>query len=490
MRKTRKQLKGGKFIGKGGYGCSFGYPPLPCWNPRGGLSTRRLSDQISKLMYASEAQQEIVNNRLFRAIDPTQTYFISTTDTDRCRPELGATNPSDQLDKCHLDQTQPLELVFFAYGGIDLDNLTLSAKDYAPFFKSLHNVLEGMTLAHANNIVHHDIKPGNIVTQLLPTGEFQTRLIDYDFAFSLKNITPGDLRHLNSQYVFFPFEALFVDTRTDQYYFPNVTMPTSHLNQIKLQFRQLIRQWYDRFSLDYMKGLVFGNKQPFSDTRQQQIGFTEYYTSYAPTLSVLRTNRPLYLKSVDVYMLGYTLGLILNKFFNCVMMCENKAAGIYKIAFKVKMGHQYGYLFPEQFTANGFSQEIQNWLQTIQDFILIPYAQLVEEMTTWDLTKRITMADAHLKYGQLLLGIEIFFTEDMITKYLVPMGSIQLQAQPVLPDVPSPTDLTRIQVSAVSPKPNRSYQIPPTNLSKIQTNVFQGGRQKRARKTHKNRVRK
>jgi hypothetical protein len=72
-------------------------------------------------MYAPEAQLEINKNSLVRTIDPTQTYFISNDGTSaaRCRPELAATDPSDQLDKCHLDQSQSLELVFFDYGGID-----------------------------------------------------------------------------------------------------------------------------------------------------------------------------------------------------------------------------------------------------------------------------------------------------------------------------------------------------------------------------------
>ena len=323
MRKTRalrgknRTHKGGRFIDKGGFGCTFAFPPLPCWDPSGGPAVRRSSDQISKLMYQLPAQEAILKNRMFRKIDPTQKHFISTSDTDRCRPDLGATDPSDQLDKCHLNTSKPLDLLFFEFGGTSLEKLTLSAKEYAPFFKSLYNILEGMTLAHANDIVHHDIKPGNIITRALPSGEFQTRVIDFDLANDLKGITLSKLSHLDSQYIFYPFETIFVNPNNERYFFPKARMPGAYLTQMQTQFRQTIKNWYTMFSGDYIKGFVLGNKQPFSESRQQQIGFTDYYTTYEPKLTLLRTNTNVYLKSIDVYMLGYTLGLILNKFFSC-----------------------------------------------------------------------------------------------------------------------------------------------------------------------------
>jgi serine/threonine protein kinase len=369
-----------------------------------------------------------------------------------------------------------------------------------------------MMLAHANNIVHHDIKPGNIVTQQLPDGKFQTRLIDYDFAFDMTHITPNNLRHLNNQYIFFPFESLFVNKATDDYFFPKARMPTAYLTQLEIQLRQLIGSWYGQFSFDYIKGFVIGDKQAFSMTRHQQIGFTEYTHTYKPTLSVLRTNPRHYLKSVDVYMLGYTLGLVLNKFLSCIMVCENKAARRFRIAFKADTPHKKGYLFSNEFVASGFSQEAENWFKILEEYVLIPYADLVEEMTTWDLTKRITMDEAHMKYGRLLITMGLSFTEDAITRFLVPLGTVKIKAQPVLPDVPSPTDVAKIRVSPVPEPANRTYQIPPTNLrkikvspalepanrpynppptnlGKIQTNLFKGGRSRR-RKTQKKRGRK
>ena len=478
--------KGGRFIDAGGFGCTFAFPPLPCWDPRGGPATRRSPDQISKLMYQLPAQEAVLKNRMFRHIDPTQKYFISTSDTDRCRPDLGATDPSDQLDKCHLNTSKPVDLLFFEFGGTSLEKLTLSANEYVPFFKSLYNILEGMTLAHSQDIVHHDIKPGNIVTRALPSGKFQTRIIDFDLANDLKSITFTKLAHLDRQYLFYPFEAIFVNRANYTHFFPTGYVSQYKRTQTSNQLRQVLKQWYDIFQGDYVKGFVLGNGQPFSHKRQQQIGFTLYDSIYKPTLSLISTSLKDYLKSIDVYMMGYTLGLVLNKFFNCVMVCEDKAAGVYKIAFKIVTPQGWTYLYTDEVVANGFSQEAQTWFQNLESWVLIPYAQMVEKMTSWDLTKRLTMDEARYRYGQLLLSMEMFFTEDKITQFLEPLGAVKLKAQPVLPDVPSP--LEKIQVSPASPNTNRPYQIPPTNLRKIATNLFEGG--KRRRKTQKKRGRK
>jgi len=498
MRKTRKQQKtirhkGGRFLGKGGFGCSYGFPPLPCMDPNGGLSIRRSSEQISKIMGAKEAGDELIKNRLFRTIDPTQKYFISATDGDQCIPDLTATEASDQLDKCPLNPGGPLQLVFFDYGGTDLDKLTLTAKEYAPFFKSLYNVFEGLALAHANGIVHHDLKPSNIVTQLLPTGEFQTRVIDYDFAFDVNHIGPADLNHLQRNYIFFPFEVRFLNPQVDRYYFPKANMLapvlTHALYQIKVQLHQIIVDWFQQFPQPYIKGFIFGDGQLRAPTGHQQVGANQYYKDYAPSLSVLRTKPKDYLKSIDVYMMGYTLGLLLNKFFSCIMYCEDLATKKFNFTFKFSTPQVTAYSYPEDITKRGFPPETESWLRTVRDFVLAPYAELVEEMTTWDLTRRITMEDARIKYGRLLIVMDVFFSEYHITTHLAAMGGVKVKAQPVLPYVPSPTDLTKIQVSAVPEPVNRPYNPPPTNLSKIQTNLFKGGRSRR-RKTQKKRGRK
>jgi hypothetical protein len=502
-RKQRKQLKGGKFLGQGGYGCTFTDPPLPCWNPRGGVLPRRSSDQISKLMVLSEAQKAIDKNRMFRRIDPTETYFISASDSDRCRPVLSAPhiNPSDGLDKCHINpQTSgAVELVFFKNGGIDLNTITLSARDYAPFFKSLLNVLEGMRLAHANNIVHLDIKPENIVSQRLPTGEFQTRLIDYDLAIDLNHVSKhlhNDVQLLKNVYSFWPFETIFISPNTNYYVKPSPHDSSSDTQQKQTNMGIYLSNWCKTVANkrhNYSKGFVIGEGRPFSKDGQCQIDAAYYLINYAPRINIDDSNFKKYLKSVDLHMIGLTLGLVMNRFFNYLFVCTDSVANTVKIFVKIKTAAGEKDVAVESLESHGFSKEIQDWHVRVQNSFLMFYGILVGNMTAIDYVSRLSI-DKSADYYKLFLGpFDTFFTEDAIRNYLVPLGTIELDDQPVLPDVPSPTNLANIQVSPVSSNVNRPYQIPPTNLRKVQTTLFEGGRtsrQKRRRKTQKKRSHK
>lgn len=492
-RKTRKQLKGGRFLGEGGYGCTFAEPPLPCWNPRGGVLPRRSSDQISKLMNSSLAQKAIVKNRMFRRIDPTQTYFISASDMDRCRPFLSAPHiqPTDELDRCSLNPADTLELLFFQMGGKDLAEITLTARDYAPFFKSLLHILKGMKLAHTNNIVHLDIKPENIVSHRLPTGEFQTRLIDYDLALDLTMIngrSDHELEALINIYTFWPFETIFIHPRSILHFIP-LPQESAYVKQQKqVNLRSRLMKWYTAVGTQFSKGLVIGDGMPFSIARTGQIGSTAYLNDYAPTININDYNYKEYLKKVDIYMLGITLGLLMNRFFNYIMVSKDYKNGIFSVIIKVKTAVGEEYVDVNSLIAKGFSKEIQDWHALVESEIMVFYASMVDLMTCMDVSKRITIEEVVDIYTLFLERFDKYFTEDAITKYLVPLGAIQVDAQPVLPDVPSPTDLAKIKVSPTPSSANRTYQLPQTNLRKIQTNLFKGG--KRTRKAHKKRGRK
>ena len=505
QRKQRKQLKGGRFVGEGGYGCTFTDPPLPCWdplwNPIHGPLPRRSSDQISKLMVSSAADKAMLKNRMFRDIDPTETYFISAGHTDRCRPVLSAPhiNPSDGLDKCELNPQTPdgLELVFFKNGGIDLNTITLSARDYAPFFKSLLNILEGMRLAHANNIVHLDIKPENIVSQRLPTGEFQTRLIDYDLAINLNRVSKrlhNDVQLLKNKYAFWPFETIFISPNTNYYVIPSPYDSSSDKQQKQTNMGIYLSNWCKTVvnkRHNYSKGFVIGEGRPFSKDGQCQIDAAYYLANYAPRINIDDSNFKNYLKSVDLHMIGLTLGLVMNRFFNYLFVCTDSVANTVKIFVKIKTAAGEKDVAVESLESHGFSKEIQDWHVRVQNSFLMFYGILVGNMTAIDYLSRLSI-DKSADYYKLFLGpFDTFFTEDAIRNYLVPLGTIELDDQPVLPDTPSPTNLANIQVSPASPNVNRPYQIPPTNLRKVQTSLFEGGgHQKRRRKTQKKRARK
>ena len=531
MRKTRKSIRGGRFLGEGSFGCTFGYPPLPCMTKDDRPLRRRPSDQISKLMHIPTANKAVVKNEMFRTIDPTQTYFISSTRADRCRPAFGTgvMRLTDELHECHLDKSKEVALMFFQMGGIDLDKITLTARDYAPFFKSLVNLFRGLELAHTNNIVHLDIKPANIVSQRPPGGEFQTRFIDYDFSVNLTKITKrtdkefifntekngftsatdkdvvyasGDYM-FDATYVFWPFELKFMNEHTQGKCIPGVYDPL-YIRQYKQQnLRNLFGEWYGSFVNNYSKALVNGTMKPFGYDGAPQIGSTLYMKDFLPYLRIDDSTYKEYLKKVDVYMLGMTLGCMINRFFDYLMICEDEATMKYQLYVHVKGGDgRKTYRHVNELEALGFSKEIQDWHVRVQDELMYHYMILVDLMTHMNISKRISIHDATHIYNGILHLFDELFTEDAITNYLLPLGCITVDAQIPLADIqvspappvvrrayqPPPTNLRKIQVSPAGAVANRPYQLPPTNIRKINTNLFSGGR--RRSKTHKKRGRK
>ena len=62
---------GGKFLGKGAYGCVYN-PPIPCK----GSTERRSDEYISKVMVRREASKEMRESEFIREIDPDSEFAL------------------------------------------------------------------------------------------------------------------------------------------------------------------------------------------------------------------------------------------------------------------------------------------------------------------------------------------------------------------------------------------------------------------------------
>jgi serine/threonine protein kinase len=484
MRNTRKlraksrQLRGGRFLGKGTYGCTFGEPPLPCR----GEASRRSSDQVSKLMSEETAKKTLEKNMMFRTIDPKQRYFITTGDSsDVCDANL--TKPpiedNDELASCPVDPRGSYKLVFFQMGGENLSNISLTAQEYAPFFKSLFNIIKGVRWAHHNNIVHLDIKPDNIVSTKLESGEFQTRLIDYDLSINLNELELCNdelLNVLNEIYTFYPVDTIFINRNNIDLMFPSGLESSYEANEKKQRLRDKLNEWYTKVNY-YANGLVKGIGKSYSATGIPQIGATSYLTNYATYEDIVITNKKEYLQIIDMYMVGHTLGLMLYRFFNYILVCNDpsKPLDVY-VGIQLVDGRN-GYVPIDALVGYGFSKELQDWHIRVKNEILVTYGRIIDLTTTFKIKDRLQMTGKHAfsEYKTLLPRFDELFTEDAITNYLVPLGIIKVKEQPILPYVPSPVNLGRIQVNIPEVK-ERAYQIPPTNIGKVNTSLFEGGK--------------
>lgn len=174
MAKTRKLRRiGGALIGQGTYGCVF-RPALPC---RG--NTRNRPGQISKLMDASDAEEELKQRDLFRSVDPTQKYFLYPFEI--CDPKLPF-DKKNRVNDCSVPMTVR-KILQSLDGGESIQNINVDRADYPALFQSISNLFEGLEKAHAKDIVHNDIKPDNIVVTKTADGKFNSRFIDFGISF-------------------------------------------------------------------------------------------------------------------------------------------------------------------------------------------------------------------------------------------------------------------------------------------------------------------
>lgn len=91
------------------------------------------------------------------------------------------------------------------------------------FDSLVRQVLEGMSAAHEQGIIHLDLKPGNLMVQWLNAGRFQVKILDFGLAKTAKQPVQQDTDEQGGLYgsVHFmapeQFERADVDVRTDIY---------------------------------------------------------------------------------------------------------------------------------------------------------------------------------------------------------------------------------------------------------------------------------
>ncbi|HBJ85488.1 MAG TPA: hypothetical protein DDZ88_16745, partial [Verrucomicrobiales bacterium] len=91
------------------------------------------------------------------------------------------------------------------------------------FDSLVRQVMEGMSAAHEQGIIHLDLKPGNLMVQWLNAGRFQVKILDFGLAKTAKQPVQQDTDEQGGLYgsVHFmapeQFERADVDVRTDIY---------------------------------------------------------------------------------------------------------------------------------------------------------------------------------------------------------------------------------------------------------------------------------
>lgn len=196
--KTSKNIKGGKVLSSGGFGCIF-QPALKCKTTK-----NRQDNSVSKLMkkkYAIKEYDEIVKYLpQLEKIPNYQDYFL-INNISTCDPDDLDDNDLENFDKKCSALTKhgftkenvnknlgKLKIITMPYGGVDvgdfIEKSKINYKKLLHLNKSLQALLQkGIIPMNEEGIYHCDIKDSNILVQELDDMLY-TRLIDWGLSTS------------------------------------------------------------------------------------------------------------------------------------------------------------------------------------------------------------------------------------------------------------------------------------------------------------------
>ena len=203
-------------IGEGTYGCAH-RPPMKCQN-----EPPRNKNDISKLMTSANAAKELKEFALIDAADKRKQFYLGKP--SKCAPDRILSNirsiskcPSGKFDPVKIDD---YSLLVMAYGGQDLEQFGEEVRTWTKtkenvdaielFWLEAVRLFYGLKVLHDNNVVHHDLKPQNIVYDKVTK---RANLIDFGFmekkstriyAAKLSASWLGNKHHWS-----FPFEAVY-----------------------------------------------------------------------------------------------------------------------------------------------------------------------------------------------------------------------------------------------------------------------------------------
>jgi serine/threonine protein kinase len=199
------RLKGGDFVGKGSYGCTF-YPPL-------GHTSER--DKIGKIMSRETAEDEYSYSERFHMADPEDKYGVYGSRPEKVdsRTAIKDAGGEKEIDKCLKDGPtirDTYQIIMQRATG-DLEKLPSRAPSrFITYFfgnKTVKNLFDGLRRYHANNLVHLDIKPQNIVFfsdpgVQQPPKEF--KYIDFGLGQSIEEVVTQNESILGQSYHAWP----------------------------------------------------------------------------------------------------------------------------------------------------------------------------------------------------------------------------------------------------------------------------------------------
>jgi len=309
-----------KKIGEGSYGCVH-RPSLKCKDNR---IISNYNDKISKIMNDRHAQTEMKEYVDINNIDPDNKYHIKPQE---CKPDDDAEMKKSILE-CNLGKDivknmDKYKLIVMKYGGPDLYNFFkkpmedthINRERVDKFWIEAFGLFKAVQLFLKNGMIHHDLKPGNIVYD---EDNNSLKVIDFGLLQKKDNIIKKSKNnnYLLSMFNFnFPPEIYFYDKK-DWFEYKSRPKPLKKANRfngfgLSIQFETDYRESLDTLINSYLKNETL-NPQIKSDSMSGFLDFTEDYLSHNDTITYNKLLNDS-IDTIDSYGLGLSLLFVLNQ---------------------------------------------------------------------------------------------------------------------------------------------------------------------------------
>jgi serine/threonine protein kinase len=269
----------------------------------------------------------------------------------RCEPDEVDANSEMTPGECELFEKDPditkYQLLIYNDGGHDLkqfineelDNyLARGIQEQTDmFFLNAYNLFEGIKLFLANDILHHDIKPQNIVFE---SDTYRFNYIDFGLIEQksklVNNIISGNT-HENFHWSY-PLEFGFLNLTKD-YDFNKII----DFNSLEKDFIKILTDpAYENQTNKYgIKPKSFQSVFKYMDDRLNPFSKEDFVKQVFAGLVFCKTNNTYpefvekLLKNTDIYSLGFTMNYVLNEFYDRGAITQEQYAKYRKLFRKM-----------------------------------------------------------------------------------------------------------------------------------------------------------
>ena len=363
-------MKGGKVIASGGYGCVF-RPAIRCKNQP---DSEYDPNKITKLMTNKHAKKEFAVIEKFRKLlskIPNYSDFFLVEDFSICHPEQLTQEDfvdfetkctalkKDKIDASNVNKSlRKIMALNMPDAGLDMgDFITLdtSPEEFAKLNSSLVQLLnEGIVPMNNLNIYHCDVKEGNIMVKT-DMNRIYTRLIDWglstEYHPSKDNAVPRSMYKRPFQYNT-PFSCILFNKKFQEMYdsfLKDSPDPTYYnIREFVINF---IFVWLEKRgdghigTINSIMKQLFKKDLPMLDDLMQQrfieYDFTYYYiVEYISQILHVYTQdgkfkmkdyfANIYIKNIDKWGFLMAYSIIIDKYYNEYDRLTNKQIALYK----------------------------------------------------------------------------------------------------------------------------------------------------------------